>query len=81
MYEVKDVPGRSHVLIHRANLAGDVDKDLDTELHGCIAPFIRHGAMQNSRGVMQTAGLVSGPAFRKFMEWAGGQPFTLEVES
>jgi hypothetical protein len=81
VYEVKDVPGRSHVLIHRANLGGDVDKGLDTELHGCIAPFTRMGVMRNSRGAMQPAGLVSSTAFRLFMEWAGGKPFTLEIEN
>lgn len=80
VYEVKNVPGRSHVLIHRANLGGDIDKGLDTELQGCIAPFLRIGAMRNSKGVMQPAGLVSSTAFRTFMEWAGGKPFTLEIQ-
>lgn len=81
VYQVQNVPGRDHVLIHRANLGGDVDKGLDTELQGCIAPFMRLGAMRNSKGVMQAAGLVSSSAFRQFMEWAGGKPFTLEIEN
>ena len=28
---------------------------------------------------LQRAGLVSRPALRRLMDWAGGQPFTLEI--
>lgn len=80
VYEVKNVPGRSNVLIHRANLGGDIERGWDTELQGCIAPALRLGAMRNSEGKMQAAGLLSGPAFREFMEWAEGSPFVLEVK-
>ena len=81
MYEVKKVPDRSHVLIHSANLAGDVDKGYTTQLHGCIAPFLRVGAMRNNAGNMQAAGLVSVSALRSLMEWADGKPFELEVKN
>jgi len=78
-YEVYGVPGRSNVLIHSANLAGDVDAGLDTHLQGCIAPCLKVGVMRNSKGAMQAAGLVSKPAVRLLEEWAGGEPFELEI--
>lgn len=81
VYGLVDVPGRSHVLIHAANLAGDVELGWSTQLHGCIAPCSRMGAMRNAAGRMQSAGLVSAPALAQLMAWAGGQPFTLEVTS
>lgn len=79
VYGVRNVPGRSHVLIHAANLAGDVEAGWDTQLHGCIAPFERLGAMRNKAGRMQAAGLVSKPALRRLMDWAAGRPFELEI--
>lgn len=79
VYGIQNVPGRSHVLIHSANLAGDVDKGWTTQLHGCISLHMRSGVMRNKAGVMQQAGLVSKPAVSRLMEWADGQPFELEI--
>ena len=79
VYEVKAVPGRSHVLIHPANLAGDASMGWTTQLHGCIALGERIGALKNNAGQMQAALLVSRPAVSKFMAWADGLPFTLEI--
>lgn len=79
VYGVQNVPGRSHILIHASNLAGDVDKGWITQLHGCIAPAERLGAIKIPSGKMQAAGLVSRPALRKLMSWVGGSPFILEV--
>lgn len=79
VYGVRNVPGRSHVLIHAANLAGDIEAGWDTQLHGCIAPVERLGAMRNKEGRMQAAGLVSKPALRRLMDWAAGRPFELEI--
>lgn len=81
VYGVQAVPGRSAVLIHPANFAGDAAKGYTTELHGCIAPCLRIGAMRNAAGRMQVAGLVSRPAVLRLMDWAAGQPFTLTIES
>lgn len=79
VYGVTSVPGRSAVLIHSANLAGDVDKGFTTQLQGCIAPCQRVGTMRNNAGVMQAAGLLSRPALNLLTAWAGGKPFTLEI--
>jgi hypothetical protein len=80
VYGVHDVPGRSHVLIHAANLAGDAELGWTTELQGCIAPFRTLGLMRNNAGAMQAAGLVSRPALGELMTWAGGKPFELEIQ-
>lgn len=37
-YHFRNVPGRDHVLLHSANLAGDMDKGWASELEGCSAP-------------------------------------------
>jgi hypothetical protein len=79
VYGVRNVPERTHILIHAANLAGDVDLGWTTQLHGCIAPVMRVGAMRNKAGAMQAAGLVSATALRQLMTWAAGRPFELEV--
>lgn len=79
VYGVARVAGRSHVLFHSANFAGDVDLGYTTQLHGCIAPCERVGMMRNNAQKMQVAGLVSRPAFNRFMAWADGKPFTLEI--
>lgn len=80
VYEVKNVPGRSHVLIHPANFAGDAELGWTTELQGCISPGERRGRIKNTSGKMQRAVLVSRPAVAKLMSWAAGAPFTLEVK-
>jgi hypothetical protein len=79
VYGVQDVPGRSHVLIHSANFAGDAALGWATELQGCIAPCTYHGKMRNPQGAMQLAGLVSKPACNSFMSALAGQPFILEI--
>lgn len=80
VYGVTNVPGRANVLIHSANVAGDVEQGWTSQLHGCIAPAERLGFMRMSDGRMQKAGLVSKPALRRLMDWADGEPFTLEIE-
>jgi hypothetical protein len=79
VYEVKNVPNRSHVLIHSANVAGNSDLGYDTQLHGCIAPATRLGKMRNAKGDMQLAGLVSRAALTQFMRWANDKPFILRI--
>lgn len=79
VYGVANVPSRSHVLIHAANVGGDTALGWETQLQGCIAPAEKLGAIRIPSGRMQRAGLVSRPALRRLMDWAGGQPFTLEI--
>lgn len=80
VYQVQDVPGRSAIFIHSANLAGDVDQGWDSQLHGCIAPFQTPGRLRNTAGEWQRAGLVSRPAVTRLVAWAGGAEFDLLVK-
>lgn len=75
VYEVKGVAGRSAILIHAANYAGDVSKGLRSDLLGCIAPCMAFGQLNG-----QMAGLSSRAALAEFMAWAGGEPFELVIQ-
>jgi len=79
VYAVLDVENRSNVLIHSANFGGNSDLGWTTQLHGCIAPAMKTGRMQNNAGKMQRAGIVSRPALNLLMTWADGKPFELEI--
>jgi hypothetical protein len=79
VYRVHDVPGRDGVLIHSANLAGDVRLRWDSHLQGCIAPFDKPGMLKNKVGEWQRAGLVSRPALSRLIAWGAGQPFDLVI--
>lgn len=80
VYHVQNVPGRSAILIHSANFAGDTQKGYVTQLQGCIAPCLAFGWLRNSKGHMQRAGVLSRRALNTLMDWAGGRPFELTVE-
>ena len=80
-YHLIDVPGRSSILIHAANLAGDILLGFDTELQGCIAPCSKLGFLRNKAGSMQLAGLISRPALLKLEDWGGKADFLLTIES
>lgn len=79
VYAVRNVPGRSAILLHAANLAGNIDVGWQSQLYGCIAPCRRLGRLRNKYGLMQQAGLVSRSAVAELQDWAGGRPFTLEI--
>ena len=53
VYRLEDKHGRSDVLIHNANFAGEVSDGKVTQLHGCIAVGREYGMLRNSKGAMQ----------------------------
>ncbi|MFW5499606.1 MULTISPECIES: DUF5675 family protein [unclassified Maridesulfovibrio] len=75
VYHVKDVPGRSHVLIHSGNYAGDTSLGWKTHSHGCILPARKIGRLGK-----QTAGLCSRSALSAFMSALNHKPFKLIIE-
>lgn len=79
VYGVQNVPGRSHVLIHAANFAGDKIMGWVSELEGCIAPADSVGVLRNPNGNAQRAGLQSKRALFDLMAWGNGDPFELEI--
>lgn len=79
VYGVQNVPGRSHILIHAANLGGDSAAGWDTELNGCIAPGLRFGTRARSGKPSQACILQSRLGLERLVSWAGGAPFQLSV--
>ena len=73
-YGIKHVPGRSWILFHAGNVAGDKAKGLASHSEGCILLGDRHGKLQG-----QDAVLLSRPTVRRFMEHMEKQPFGLEI--
>lgn len=64
--EIKDVPGRSYILFHKANLP--------EQLGGCIAPVTSLGCLYD-----KWAGLGSGAAFKLLMDHYGEREFKLMI--
>ena len=67
VYKVVDVPNRSDILIHPANI--------QSELRGCIAPGMSLGYYQDHWAVMN-----SRVALEHFMHFLGGEDFTLNID-
>lgn len=83
-YEAVNVPGRTNIQIHSANLAGDESKGYAKQLDGCIAPGVtvvnfkagtKPAADRDQRGVAASKSAVAGlvDALRK-------EPFILTVK-
>jgi hypothetical protein len=78
VYHVQAVPGRTHILIHSGNLAGDVSLGFKSNVEGCILLGSRRGTIQG-----QCAVLVSRATVRRFMALLaalGGPPLHLTIE-
>lgn len=80
VYEVKNVPGRSAILIHAANYGGDTEKGFASDLLGCIGPAMKLGQLpRKSDGKAQKAGISSRDALERLHAWASFLPFELEI--
>lgn len=73
-YRLVGVPGRSGVLFHPANFAGDITKGYKCELNGCIALGLAQGFLSGQRALLQ-----SRDAIRQFEEQLGGESFVLTI--
>lgn len=51
VYEVTSVPGRSHILFHTGNWAGDRSKGKDSDSYGCILLGSRQGLISGQMGI------------------------------
>lgn len=76
VYWVTEVEGRSYILIHAGNWAGDISKDYITNTYGCILLGQKRGILSGQKAV-----LLSRPAIRKFMDKLQGQDFNLHIIS
>ena len=75
VYHLQDVKGRTYILTHSGNLAGDTSKGLRTHSHGCILLGKYFGTLNGQRAVM-----CSRPVVRSFRNLMGEKPFTLEIK-
>ena len=73
-YWVTEVEGRSFILVHSGNLAGDRFKDLITHSWGCLLLGARRGWLNAQRAVLN-----SRPTVRSFKQSLGMQPFELII--
>lgn len=81
LYNVKNVPKRSFILIHGANFAGDKKKGLQSHLEGCIALGYKKGTAVNKFGIQQKCIFSSQQALSDLMELLNKQDFTLRIEN
>ncbi|MET0109127.1 MAG: DUF5675 family protein [Candidatus Thiodiazotropha sp.] len=79
VYHVEEVAGRSGILIHAGNFAGDRDLDYRSHSWGCILPALRVGYLKAGKDKFQRAGLASRSALNRLHETVGRHDFELEV--
>lgn len=75
VYQVMDVEGRTHILIHAGNFAGDTSIGRHTDSLGCILPGMYRGSIQDQHCVLSSRAALS-----KIHRLLNKQPFTLIVE-
>ncbi|MCL1888996.1 MAG: DUF5675 family protein [Desulfovibrionaceae bacterium] len=71
---VADVPGRTDILIHAGNWAGDAGLGFRSDSRGCILPGRTLGELAGQRAV-----LGSREALEDLLVWAGEDEFILEI--
>lgn len=75
VFHVRDVPGRSAILIHAGNFAGDEKRGWRTNSYGCILPGLRAGRLGSQEAVLCSRAAVSE------LLWAlDEKPFTLVIQ-
>lgn len=85
-YHVQNVPGRSDVLIHPANLMGDKEKGYATQLLGCIAlgkimQTFEPGSVPHQEFHHPQKGIAqSKPTVAEFVQHLGQEEFELIIE-
>lgn len=75
VYLVRGVRGRSGVLIHSGNLAGDKSLGLLSHSQGCILLGEYQGILGGQRAVLS-----SRAAVRSFNRYTCGEPLTLQIK-
>ncbi len=74
VYHITGVPGRSGILIHKGNYAGDESLGFMSDSAGCLLPCVSIGKSFN-----QTMGQDSKTALQRLHEVTGRKGFWLEV--
>jgi len=74
VYHVTDVYGRTWILTHSGNLAGDRTRGYTTHTYGCILMGTYLGRLNGQRAV-----LLSRPTLRRFIAYMDRRDFELEI--
>jgi hypothetical protein len=74
IYWVLKVPGRTYILIHSGNWAGDVEKGFKTHVNGCILLGKKMGYLIGQRAVLN-----SRITIREFMNHMENKPFKFHI--
>ena len=74
VFLIKDVDGRTGVLTHWGNFAGDVLKGFKSDTLGCLLTGSKWGWINGQRAV-----LLSRVTFRNLWFHFNGEPFTLQI--
>lgn len=77
-YRLTDSYGRTYVLMHAGNFAGDKALGYKTHVEGCILLGKYHGKLDYN-GRPQLAVLSSRPTVREFVEHMRGESFMLNI--
>lgn len=73
-YEIQDVPGRTHILLHNGNWCGDDVLGFKTHVDGCVLVGLSRGVLSGQRAVF-----ASRRARHRLEAEMGGAPFELEI--
>lgn len=73
-YEVENVPGRSAILIHLGNWAGDASLGYRTNSYGCILLGLSRGVAYGQKAILN-----SRAAILEFMTHMDNVPFALNI--
>lgn len=75
-YHVEDVPNRTGILIHVANLMGRKDLDYKSDVEGCIGLGLKIGFLYGQRALQ-----LSAKAIESFEFYMAHEPFILEISN
>ena len=74
VYHVQNVSGRSGILIHAGNRAGNTEMGFETDSTGCILVGSRRGVLDGQQAILN-----SRRTLHKFVENLGQAPFNLYI--
>lgn len=77
-YHVNDVPGRTHVLIHSGNFAGN-EPNWQSDVEGCILVGRKRGVMPNKKSKIQRCVLASKEALAALHAYTNKNDFQLKI--
>ncbi|MDL2306632.1 DUF5675 family protein [Desulfovibrio sp. OttesenSCG-928-C06] len=81
VYQVLDVPGRSAILIHAGNWAGDVKLGYKTDVQGCILVGTRHMYPSGKGQLMLSESRIALQMLRDCLAVLGATRFVLSIRT